>query len=529
MSGRERNCAFLNTGEGQFATISGLSGFDFPDDARALALMDWDADGRMDFWVSNRTAPRLRFMKNDLKGTGQWLQIGLEGRGLLDPYGARVEVTVTSGAKLISSLRAGEGFLGQSSRWLHFGLGEGAVKTVRVRWPDGSWEEFTGLEKNGRFLCREGEGKAVAVSVPERKIGKDKALVAQPGESSVFIAFPVALPLPVLHFQKPDGTAGRLLPGEGGPMLINLWDPTCQECESELLDWRKARSRFPKNLQIVAFMAGGGGLKEGAAFVSTHDLPFDWGLLAPESAQILAEIVQLNFSTLETIPAPTSLLVNGKGDLVALSIGILPGERLIEQLSTKLLQDVPNSERMRTVFGRGRWLAGDERWLDVLHIPLASMKYGRHEEAAAYVRRAYGHLSHHKDIDRLLVWIGDSYLKQGNATEGLKFFLNALGNGTRDPVVMNNVAWQLATHTDPKVRNGELALKWASTSIQEVGDKNATYLDTLAAAYAELGRFKEALQVIDRGLYFARKEGQKTLIPGLLKAQTLYKAGKPMR
>ena len=123
MSGRERNCAFLNTGEGQFATISGLSGFDFPDDARALALMDWDADGRMDFWVSNRTAPRLRFMKNDLKGTGQWLQIGLEGRGLLDPYGARVEVTVTSGAKLISSLRAGEGFLGQSSRWLHFGLG----------------------------------------------------------------------------------------------------------------------------------------------------------------------------------------------------------------------------------------------------------------------------------------------------------------------------------------------------------------------------------------------------------------------
>lgn len=529
LSGRERNCAFLNSGEGHFATISGLSGFDFLDDARALALMDWDADGRMDFWISNRTAPRVRFMKNELEETGNWLQIGLQGRELMDPYGARVEISLASGAKLISTLRAGEGFLGQSSTWLHFGLGESAPKSVRVRWTDGSWEDFTGLEKNGRFLCLEGEGKAVAVFVPERKIGKGQALVAQPEKSSVFVALPVALPLPVLHFKKPDGTASQLLPGEGRPMLINLWDPTCQECESELLDWKKLRSQFPENLQVATLMASGGGLQEGAAFVSTHNLPFDWGLLAPESAQILAKIVQLNFSTLETIPAPTSLLVNGKGDLVALSIGILPGEHLISQLSTKLLQNVPNVERMKTVFGRGMWLAGDERWLDLLHIPLASMKHGRHEEAAAYVRRAYGHLNHHKDIDRLLVWIGDSFLKEGNATEGLKFFLNALGNGSRDPVVMNNVAWQLATHPDPKVRNGKLALKWASTAIQEVGDKNATYLDTLAAASAELGHFKEAILAIDRGLYFARKEGQKNLIPGLLKAQALYKAGKPMR
>ena len=249
----------------------------------------------------------------------------------------------------------------------------------------------------------------------------------------------------------------------------------------------------------------------------------------PNRHKLLPRLCSSIFSTLETIPAPTSLLVNGKGDLVAISIGILPGDRLIKQLSTELLQEVPNTERMRTVFGRGRWLAGDERWLDLLHIPLASMKHGRLEEAAAYVRRAYKHLSHHKDIDRLLIWIGDSYLKQGNATEGLKFFLNALGNGSRDPAVMNNVAWQLATHADPKVRNGELALKWASTALQVVGDKNATYLDTLAAAYAELGRFKEALQVIDRGLYFARQDGQKALIPGLLKAQMRYKAGKPMR
>ena len=39
-SGYERNCCFLNTGNGRFANISATSGFDFLDDARGLALTD---------------------------------------------------------------------------------------------------------------------------------------------------------------------------------------------------------------------------------------------------------------------------------------------------------------------------------------------------------------------------------------------------------------------------------------------------------------------------------------------------------
>ena len=52
-SGNERNCVFLNTGEataakGRFANVSAVSGLDFPDDARAVALVDWDHDGDED-------------------------------------------------------------------------------------------------------------------------------------------------------------------------------------------------------------------------------------------------------------------------------------------------------------------------------------------------------------------------------------------------------------------------------------------------------------------------------------------------
>ena len=53
-SGNERNCVFLNTRDGRFADISAGSGLDFPDDGRAIAVTDWDQDGDLDLWISNR-------------------------------------------------------------------------------------------------------------------------------------------------------------------------------------------------------------------------------------------------------------------------------------------------------------------------------------------------------------------------------------------------------------------------------------------------------------------------------------------
>ena len=64
-SGRERNCVFLNTRDGRFANLSAGSGLDFPDDGRALAVCDWDQDGDLDLWLSARTGPMLRFVRND--------------------------------------------------------------------------------------------------------------------------------------------------------------------------------------------------------------------------------------------------------------------------------------------------------------------------------------------------------------------------------------------------------------------------------------------------------------------------------
>ncbi len=136
-SGRERNVSFLNLGDGDFVDISSISGFDYIDDARALALTDWDLDGDLDVWLRNRTGPQLRFLENKLNEKN-FLSIKLQGtKSNRDAVGARV--TVRSGdKKLVQEVAAGSGYMAQSGKRLHFGLGDDTrIDDVEVRWPGG--------------------------------------------------------------------------------------------------------------------------------------------------------------------------------------------------------------------------------------------------------------------------------------------------------------------------------------------------------------------------------------------------------
>jgi len=162
LSGRERNCCFLNTRDGRFATISAASGLDFPDDGRALGLTDWDHDGDIDVWISNRTGPRLRMMRNDLDA-GRFVTVQLRGTTCnRDAIGARLELSLTAGPangdggqgagsppprRLIRTLTAGHGFLSQSSKRVHFGIAPGQhIEKLTIRWPDGHGRRVSGSD-----------------------------------------------------------------------------------------------------------------------------------------------------------------------------------------------------------------------------------------------------------------------------------------------------------------------------------------------------------------------------------------------
>ena len=91
------------------------------------------------------------------------------------------------------------------------------------------------------------------------------------------------------------------------------------------------------------------------------------------------------------------------------------------------------------------------------------------------------------------------------------------------------MAWVLATSRDDSLRNGPRAVELAERAVRISGGKSPALFDTLAAAYAETGRFSEAVELTNRNLALARQQNNRRLIDALTARQGLYQAGTPLR
>jgi tetratricopeptide (TPR) repeat protein len=79
------------------------------------------------------------------------------------------------------------------------------------------------------------------------------------------------------------------------------------------------------------------------------------------------------------------------------------------------------------------------------------------------------------------------------------------------PQAANAMAWVLATDLAEARRDGPLALQLARQVCAAADDPPARFLDTLAAAYAEMGRFDDAVQAARRALAAAEVAGESEL------------------
>ena len=95
--------------------------------------------------------------------------------------------------------------------------------------------------------------------------------------------------------------------------------------------------------------------------------------------------------------------------------------------------------------------------------------------------------------------------------------------------IANELAWRLATCPDAELRNGDEAVTLAEQANKATGGQVPEILDTLAAAYAEAGRFDAAVSIADRAIQLANEADRPDLASRIAARRSLYAQGEPYR
>jgi Flp pilus assembly protein TadD len=120
---------------------------------------------------------------------------------------------------------------------------------------------------------------------------------------------------------------------------------------------------------------------------------------------------------------------------------------------------------------------------------------------------------------------------------GMSFSLSGYGptSTTKNTALRNSAAANLrltpfmATHSEARFRDGEQAVRLAARAAELTRPLDASALDTLAAAYAEAGRFSEAIETARKAVSLAELSGEAPLIQDIRGRLELYEKQQPFR
>ena len=125
--------------------------------------------------------------------------------------------------------------------------------------------------------------------------------------------------------------------------------------------------------------------------------------------------------------------------------------------------------------------------------------------------------------------LGIIYANQRNIEKAILHYKKALHFNPNMAQALYNLSWILASCEDERFRNGEGAVKLAEKLCKITRYNQPLALDAFGAAYAEAGRFKEAVLTAQKGLELALEMGPKKLALSLENRLKLYRAGHPYR
>ena len=125
--------------------------------------------------------------------------------------------------------------------------------------------------------------------------------------------------------------------------------------------------------------------------------------------------------------------------------------------------------------------------------------------------------------------LGTALIQQGHVKEAIDQWQDALAIQPENGNAASNLAWVFATCPEDSIRDGSRAAELGEKALRISGGKIPMIYKVLAAAYAESGRFADAIETAQRGAELATNQGNPALAAELESNIALYQSGRPLR
>ena len=125
--------------------------------------------------------------------------------------------------------------------------------------------------------------------------------------------------------------------------------------------------------------------------------------------------------------------------------------------------------------------------------------------------------------------LAHSLAAEGKIAEALSHYREALRLDPQSRGAAVRLSWHLATDADAQLRDGVEAVRVAERVAASTKYRSPQALDALAAAYAEIGRYSEAVTAAATALHLARLASKTKLARQISERLALYEKRRPFR
>ena len=154
----------------------------------------------------------------------------------------------------------------------------------------------------------------------------------------------------------------------------------------------------------------------------------------------------------------------------------------------------------------------------------ALLNQGQFDEAIENYRKA---IQNNPNFSEALDNLGATLAAKGRFDEAIENYRKAIQSNPNFSEALNNLAWVLATSPDAGLRNGAEAVRLAERACELTHYVEPSFIGTLAAAYAEAGRFPEAVTTAEKAEQLATDAGSKKTAEENRQRLEFYRIGKP--